>query len=444
MNIIEFYQSILESLGLTVDDRGGVCIYSSTGEDPYIVKDKRLVLPTQDFLKNPDWNTKIAFHPLSENIARKDSDIFKMLQSLGNISVVTDIGYLMRTLIRYCADTQLHSKLNPKQQSFLSLFPDADETSLKNWDKIEAKIGTRHVYAKIITLRDKKIGRNTYPRAAFVSFPFYEEAVKLCQFKQKEYVIFDVKVRKKDIHGYKALFEYLISNLDNADEHYTSGSRSMVAPSFHAFINAYYKLKKELNRTYKMMKLESTDLLWGKYIDDITKYNNVIPPLAGNEGDIVESEKRQQSMAVASPVPAAPPVQTAPAVVPPPQPTVQPVQQSQQAVTQPTNPYKPQAPTVHNPRNIPVLTPPQPQQLQYAQPQPYGQAPQYQPYGQPVQYGQPVAYQYPAYVDRNGRALPPANQQTWNYQQPQYGYNAYYQPPVYNAGYNNAPPPGWR
>lgn len=441
MNIIEFYQSILESLGLTVDDRGGVCIYSATGEDPYIVKDKRLVLPTQDFLKNPDWNTKIAFHPLSENIARKDSDIFKMLQSLGNISVVTDIGYLMRTLIRYCADTQLHSKLNPKQQSFLSLFPDADETSLKNWDKIEAKIGTRHVYAKIITLRDKKIGRNTYPRAAFVTFPFYEDAVKLCQFKQKEYVIFDVKVRKKDIHGYKALFEYLISHLDNVDEHYTSGSRSMVAPSFHAFINAYYKLKKELNRTYKMMKLESTDLLWGKHIDDITKYNNVIPPLAGNEGDIVESEKRQQSIAINNPVPVAPPTPTAPAVVPPPQPVSQ--SQQPQAQAAPVNPYKPQAPAVHNPRNIPVLTPPQPQQSQYAQPPsypaPYGQGGQY-----PV-YGQPVAYQYPPQgwapvVDRNGRALPPTNQQVWNYQQhPQYGYNGYYQ-----AGYNNAPPSGWR
>lgn len=304
--LTSLYKGILQSLGLTVNDKGGVYIFGLDEEEPYNVDGKHLVVPFDSVLRNPDWEHQIAFHPLSENIARKDSVVLKALQTLGNISIDADIGMIIGELISYCADSDRHGKLNAKQTAFLSLYPNADETSLKNWQKIEAKIGSEYHYARLLTYRDKKLNGESYSRVTYVSFPLYNELCKLIDAKAGDYTVYGVKLRKKDAEGIKALFEYIFKSVDNPDAEYSTGTRSLIAPSFHAFINSYYKVKKELEKVFKLLKLEAESLTWGNEIKDLSKFKGLIPPLAGNEGELTEGDRRRKEQSVAPVTPNSP------------------------------------------------------------------------------------------------------------------------------------------
>lgn len=300
MDIIEFYKGILESVGLIVDERGNVQGADPMGYTPYSIKgtNKRLVLPTTEVLRNPDWENTMAFHPISENIARKDSVVFRTLQQLSSLSVNIDVGILMAKMIEYCADKDQHKNLNHKQAVILSIFSDADETSLKNWMKIDDKLGKEYSYVKMVTLRDKELKGLKYPRVTTVRFPIYEEMVKQTEDKQKEYHLFGVKIRKKDIHGYKKLFEFIFKHLDNPDEHYSYGTRSQVAPSFHSLMTSFHRLKSELLTKLRLLKLDSTDVTWGAALEDLSKFKGLIPPLDGNEGEVTEGDRRRTELAV--------------------------------------------------------------------------------------------------------------------------------------------------
>ena len=361
--LTSLYKGIIQSLGLTVNDKGGVYIYGLEEDEPYNVDGKHLVVPYDNVLRNPDWEHQIAFHPLSENIARKDSVVLKTLQSLGNISIDADIGLIISELISYCADSDRHGKLNAKQTAFLSLYPNADETSLKNWMKIEAKIGKDHHYARLLTYRDRKLNGESYSRVTYVTFPLYNELCKLIDAKAGDYTVYGVKLRKKDAEGIKALFEYIFKSVDNPDAEYSTGTRSLVAPSFHAFINSFYKVKKELEKVFKLLKMDTESLAWGNEVADLTKFKGLIPPLAGNEGELTEGERRRNEQQVG----VAPQQPQSPKVTPK---TVSQVHQallqnSNNKVLTPTAPApKPQAPVQHETvktgglvkREIPIKT----------------------------------------------------------------------------------------
>lgn len=331
MDIIEFYKGILESTGLVIGDKHGVYL-EPLPEDltPYHVNDKHLVLPTPEILRDPNWNAQIAFHPLSENVARKDSPVLKELTKLTNLSLNINIGLLMSSLISYCANKDLHKTLNHKQTVFLSLFPDADEKAVEAWNKVDNKLNGVNTYVKIVTLRDKKLDNQPYSRVAFVKFPIYDELIQLANGTKTDNALFGVKLRKKDIKGIKALFEFLLSGLDNIDGKYSFGTRSAIAPTFHALMSATHRVFTELQRTARLLRIEFAELKWGDALADLSKYKGLIPPLDGNEGDVTEGEKRKTAMTPQQPVPVANPV-------------LQPVQQPMQAPVyqQPAQPQRP-------------------------------------------------------------------------------------------------------
>lgn len=465
MDIIEFYKGILESVGLITDERGNIQASDITGYIPYTIKgtNKRLVLPTQEVLRNPDWENTMAFHPLSENIARKDSVVFRNLQRLSSLQVNIEVGLLMRQMVEYCADKDQHKNLNHKQAVILSIFPDADEISLKNWMKIDDKLGKDHSYVKMVTLRNKELKGLTYPRVTTVRFPIYEEMVEQTKDKQKEYHLFGVKIRKKDIQGFKKLFEFIFSHLDTPDEHYSYGTRSQVAPSFHSLMTSFHRLKTELLVKLRLLKLDSVDVAWGAALEDLSKYKGLIPPLEGNEGDVTEGERRRGELTVQPTTPTTnklnildsnTPVATQPQVVPVahPVPTQMPVQVAQAAPVVPVQPQVvapqpvqqvPAAPqqqatapasgnvvVTSTGRQIQVLEPTQPAMPQFQQPmqpmQPMmypGQQPMMQYNGWPApQQMMPQPMQQlpqlvqnpndvPRMVDAMGKALPAVNQQ---------------------------------
>lgn len=420
MDIIEFYKGILTSVGLVFDVKGGTYLETVPGQlEPYHIGGKHLVLPTQDVLRQPNWDTQIAFHPLSENIARKNSVIFNELQRLSNIACNVDIGTLMFHMVELCANRDKQKTLNHRQTAFLQLFPDADETSVKNFDRIEGKNTGENSYVKLITTRDGKLDNQTYPRVTKVRFPFYEDCVEQSKAKQKEYHLFGIKIRKKDLFGYKALFEYIIKNCGNPDAFYSCGSRSQTAPSFHALMTSVHRVKADARKVFALLKLDVPEIHWGDQLDNLNQYKGHIPPLNGNEGELTEGEKRRQELTTAPPAPPAQAPSVLPAVVPPvtqPQPVpavVQPMVAPQVVAPVVPAPVPPGTKPANGVKTIPFKSPfAQPQVPQYTQPV-YAAQPQVIPPGmQPVQQvpAMPAAVaqqpnQYYRPVDQFGRPL---------------------------------------
>lgn len=306
MEINEFYKGILESVGLIIDGKH-VYLQSSLAKTPLQIDGRNLVLPLRQVLDDPSWDSEIAFHPLSENIARKDSVVLQRLQSLTNLFANVLTGELLKTMVDYCVDTDSHATLNHKQNAFLECFPDADNNTVTRLDNIIDALGNNHQFVKLVTLRDKKIGekKEFFSRVCFVKFPFYDECLTMLEGKRKEYHLFGVKVRKKDVIGFKRLFEFIFKHLDQIDAHYTAGSRSSIAPSFHALMLAYNNVLRPLRDVYRLLKLEFPDLRWTEELQDLNKFKGLIPPLDGNEGELTEGERRRKQTEVPPPEPVA-------------------------------------------------------------------------------------------------------------------------------------------
>lgn len=416
MNITDFYESIIESLGFEYNKAtGAVTMTTVSGPTPVSVDTKkgnrRLVIPYHHILQNPDWDNTIAFHPICENVARTDSDVLKFIQRFGTASLNYSIDAVMETLITWCADKDNHQNLNHKQNAFLSLFPNADDKAVKSWNKISNKIGDNNLLVKFATLRNKELEGQTYLRVAYVKFPFYRTLVDILE-NNEEPEVFGVKLRKKDVEGYKALFEYIFKHVSTPDAYYSFGSRSNTAPTFHAYINAFVKTYKDVTRIANLLKLKDfPSFKWAEVLNDLNPFRGQIPPLPGNEGDITEADKINQQLTVqntANPTAATTPIlqkQTTPVtqrsgvIKIDPATQLQP-QQPQQQQTQPiANPVSTHSPTPAT-SGLKVLPTQAEQQeayraqLQAAQP-PVQQAVVPQSVMQPVvnQFGQVIGYQ---------------------------------------------------
>ncbi|QXO10239.1 hypothetical protein pEaSNUABM37_00280 [Erwinia phage pEa_SNUABM_37] len=394
MELLQHYKSFIESDPQNVvDERGHVMRETSEGLKPIMKEGKEVVLPTPEFLKNPDWNRYMPFHPMCESIARGESDILQLSQMLVRISLWDKTIDVARALLQIAADPNLQTKLTPAQQKLLASISDADATTLENFGKIIAK--SRHDYTdgvdrRIIAIYLKRGGSQDgqhYSRMFVVRFPMYNELCKAEDAKDaKERKVFDVQLRAKDIPVLKALHETIFPGDESA---YTIGTNSNLAPYYTVLLNGYANMARQLNSVIKPFSksvkgLKQIDLSWDEG-DNLSTFRNALPALPHNEGSD----------------PTADPTPTAPVAVPQ-QTMAQPA--PTYATAAPTTLTQPQQPQQPAPASTPVMGSSDPKDAankvswqdlnKPTQPQaPYG-APQ-MPYGYPQQPGYPMQPGYP-------------------------------------------------
>lgn len=291
MELLELYKSILESIGSSVDEKGLVSIVGESQNTPNEIGDKRLVLPTSDILRAGDWRHCIAFHPMSENILRGESVVIKNLRLLMNLRLTTTAVKLASQLLGIAANTAYHGKLTPKQSEFLSAVPDASEKTVRLFDKVIQKLIIDGEY-RLVSIYLKRGGTwhgSKRSRVAVVSFPIMDE------FEKDERNIFGVTMSGKEKETILNLINFIFPNGNDLEE-YSYGSDSQCAPYFHALLKAYVNVADRLNSITKKFKahLDDVDELmiktdWAAAADDLAKYRDIIPTLAGNDG---ESEQK--------------------------------------------------------------------------------------------------------------------------------------------------------
>lgn len=316
--LIQTYRELLQTADLEITDDDCVSLRVPSKDKiklvPLTIKGQRLVLPTKDHLKNPDWDERICFHPLSENIAAGESVVLDKYRACLNHRLNTVIPVVMLALLRIGASLDDQKKLDPEQAEFLPVVKNVDpanaegkSTTIENFKAILAKMPVNtptKQFVNIFLRRSAKLGDVSYFRAGVVHFPFYAELVK------REGTVNGVKLRKKDYDVFIGLMEYLLPHLGETN-YYSRGSDSRTGPSLDAIAKTVLALAGPINDVVaRFGKLLPDDLeipcQWAETFDNIgTLINEIreIPMLQGNEGTL-DDEKPAAHAPVAAHAPA--------------------------------------------------------------------------------------------------------------------------------------------
>lgn len=296
------YREIITALGFEPNEKGEVYFVEGGVKTPFTINKKMLVIPTEEWLNDPDWDNTIPFHPLSENTQRKKSEVLERL-TLAVCNRLYQVGTtLLCFLAELAADTDRHKTLTPEQRDFLREMPEADKRTVDDIRKLaKAKLSFKgdNAFINIFIKRGGMWKGEEYSRVAVTTFPIAD------QENNDDKKIFDVTFRVRDRDALFRVLRWIFPNFDKSIDEYSYGSRSSVAPNFHCLMMAFANLAFDLNRVTKIFK-ESFEELEGLYIGtnwvknmaELTDYRNDIPPLEGNIGEANEDElSRPQSKA---------------------------------------------------------------------------------------------------------------------------------------------------
>lgn len=303
MKLIQLYRDILSVGSLIADGEGMVSAAVAGQTVPFMVEGKRLVLPTQEHLSNPDWSNRVTFHPLSENILRGESKVMEKYRHAVNVRMNYVLGCIGENLLDLAQNVDAAKRLNPDQTQFLTKVLGADEKTLDIWKHLLKAMGMGNNDKCIVHLFLKRGGvvrGKKYNRACIVSFPLYEELWKeerhpttspALTKEQKQ--VYGITISKKHKAVLRALIEFMLPGIENANQ-FDSGSESDIAPFLDALMQGVAKVASSINNVIdefgEFIHL-SNEL---RYNDDwVEKFENLnallpeirmIPMQAGNEG----------------------------------------------------------------------------------------------------------------------------------------------------------------
>lgn len=294
--LVSFYGAILETAGLHIVDGVVHQHLPDDGDVPVTVSKKTLVLPTDHWLGKTDIQNIQYFHPISENVIRKESTVFKFLRRLVVINSTSVILELMQDLIHILSNKDTHSTLDPiTQLPLLRCAPEADKDFSEKFEKIIDKIDPtgETAFLSAVILRGKSLKDKDYTRIAKISFPLLH-ALENPEGNQ----VFGVKLRKKDISGLINLIYYILPDLKSDSEFYSTGSRSGVAPSLHALLSSYAKLIQAVNVVKRAFGKGEIALAWLDDLTNLADFKGLIPKLPGNDGEPLEGEEKREERPV--------------------------------------------------------------------------------------------------------------------------------------------------
>jgi len=321
---------MLETAWATSDDAGLVSQIEIEEKDevgtkkltPFVLEGKRLVLPTQEQLRNSGMSNVMVFHPLNENPTKGEAPVLARLRRAMSVRINWAIFRLMLEALRLATSYKEHEKLNPEQSEILSVLKNArTETMVAFVTMAQTAMADSYsdAFVKFYLRRGGNIRGKTYSRSCMVSFPFYNE------LKKGEKNCFKIDLPQADRDVIISLLEFIFPNIKD-DEGYSRGSDSDVAPFTQAMyfgagsvigdINDCIERYRDFIRIADLMLIEAN---WGDEMNDLGSYIRDIrgvPQQMGSDGSARTSDEIANRTAIAAspamPAPQQPPQQVAP------------------------------------------------------------------------------------------------------------------------------------
>lgn len=290
--LIEIYTSILSYSGLAADSQGCVNIVNGDKREPLFINGQRVVLPTDEQLRNFDNKERIVFHPLTENILRGESEVLTKLRQVINVRLNCTITAIATQLLSLVASSSQHKLLNPEQQELLISVQEVDSKTIDNFISYAlgaTKVNAERVFVNIFLKRGPNIRGKRHSRGGIVSFPMYEQ---LLEDKIE-------KIRVKDKQTFREIMKFILPEIE-VEETYNFGSDSNVAPFLEALLRTSANIASRLNDILILYKdfIDDADKLmfdaeWMEYFQDMDALLpeiRKVPVQIGNDGSLIVKE----------------------------------------------------------------------------------------------------------------------------------------------------------
>lgn len=275
-DFIEFYKSVLDSIGLVkYTDDGFIYIPRDDNmKDLVNVNGKMLVLPTKDnisslVVKKEDGGlevTKIMFNPLKESVNRGNSVSLSRVKTWIEKKLAFTVAAVGEMLLILASDKQMQKDTGLEINKFLSSITAAmnnnikeivDPTSREKWASLYKKTFEKDMgFVTLFINKLYKIEGEKYNRATVLGSDVYTELLKAVKDKP----VLGVNLRNKDIIVFKLLFEYLIEGLDKDHETIAIGSNDNECAAFISLLKLYIKLGNRLNKIADLIKFVNSEL----------------------------------------------------------------------------------------------------------------------------------------------------------------------------------------
>ena len=303
MKTLNFYSQIVSSLDMVADEHGLLSTKTYSDDDntllPATVEGKRLVLPTADYLKADPDDRFMAFHPLSENVARGQSAVLRYLVKSVRSRITYKLVNVALNLCKIACESEYQNRLSTSWNEFFKGVADADDKTMSNFAKtISAALDHQSGLVSFYLRNRSKIGETEYLRTALVNFKIIDEIET-----GKPY---GVTIRKKDIKIFKAIILTVFPEADVKDK-YSVGVTNDVAPYFVAIMTAYANMASHLNEIIILLKALDSDVDkiptdFTTALQGLSALKREIPPLDGNIGKVLKnSDEEEATTAQAAP-----------------------------------------------------------------------------------------------------------------------------------------------
>jgi len=310
INLETIYSAILKTGWLITNDQGEVLRNLSAAEgkdsknEPFILLDKVVALPTRNNLNRSGRDNLLIFHPLMEGLVGGESPVIGKLRRAYGIRMTFAAAALFKTLLAGATHTTEYNKFSPSQMRLFKAFSDINEKTIKQWDRIMRMSIERHgatnAFVDVYTNRNAMHNGQPYSRVTSVRFPIYEELIR------SDKMIFgkDIQLSTNDRANFRSLFEFAFEDIDIKDQ-YTYGTNSRIAPYLDALLGAFGKLFGIVNALYDefssviiMDENIRVELDWPQWFVDIESLKTLaqsVPQQYGNYAVKVEDEQRQST-----------------------------------------------------------------------------------------------------------------------------------------------------
>lgn len=289
--VLEFEAAVLKDVG--VFDASGEGFLSYLADDiakPVTIGNKRLCLPTSDILEDGQWERRIAFAPLAEQISQGPSPVLNAFKEFVQLRLKETFKAVILALMELAIDQKRHKGLKADAAKFLQLLVEADQKTMDTLVRVINALGTAPE-KRLVSLFLKNGGEGGALRSCVVSFPIMDDAGD-----EDTTTFFGVKMARKtkDKHLIVNLLEYVLGN-EEERKAFTKSSNDGEAPYFHSLLLSFHAMASHLNKlidrhspacsTLAGLRFE---LAWTEQLVDFTNFaathGRAIPVLPGNRG----------------------------------------------------------------------------------------------------------------------------------------------------------------
>lgn len=292
---VQYYASIQEFLGLACDKDGYTWGQPRDIKDPeagvrqVIVREaekRKLALPTDHWLEDPDHDKYVTFHPLCESALCAESPVIDFLREWFGYVLGERATCLAAELIRLGVDKNLQSQFSSAQAKIIAAaVGDTRKVTIKEFDALCASghINVRQLFSFYVKRSGTFMGEPVM-RMCTVRSPL------LSTFSDKYKTINDSEAQTERTYtNTKKVLTYLCGPA--IDKDFDHGSNNPVAPYFDALVQSAVKVQDHLNEIASTMKeyLEDYDFIYMstkeiKRNKDYRQLAGMIPVMPFNSG----------------------------------------------------------------------------------------------------------------------------------------------------------------